>query len=374
MKKKELTLLFLTIEEQLLGKDVFLVPYYLGKVYNLNVKIVFLETETNHNIPSEYRGVKLHRIKPGKFHKETAFINYLFGNAKSIDNLMLFHLNYISTFLGIIYKLLNPKGYLYVKADGLGFLRPDTRNSKTILHKLIIPLYSKFLRSIDLLSVETLSTYELCMQNNLYGVNLKDKIKMMINGFDNDLFRSYNIKKKTYEEKEDVMITVARLGVYEKNNEILLEASKNINFKKWQLVFIGPLTKDFEKKVELFFLKHPSLSQKIIFTGMVTDKKELWDFYNKSKVFVLTSRIEGFAIVYPEALYFNNYIVTTEVGGAKETLKIGNGTIIAQNNSIELANVLQEVIDGKDIRTNINEDISWESLVRSLNLFENIKV
>ena len=44
---KNITLVFNHFETEHLGKDVFLVPYYLDKIYNLDVTIVYQETKIN---------------------------------------------------------------------------------------------------------------------------------------------------------------------------------------------------------------------------------------------------------------------------------------------------------------------------------------
>lgn len=368
---KKLVFLFLTIEKDLLGKDVFLVPYYLGQVLNMGVKIIYLETDTNKDIPHNYRGVELERIRPGKIHREAAFVKYLIRNAKEIDFLMLFHLRYFTAILGILYKILNPKGYTYIKSDGQGFMRKETRNSKSLLHKIVIPLYNIFLKSIDILSVETRTAFNIATREKIYGVDISKKVKMMINGFDEELLQTFNIIEKKIEEKENLIITVARIGAYEKNNEIILEAAKLISFKDWKIKLIGPVTDDFREKCQLFFEEFPQLREKLIFTGPIYSKRELWEYYNSAKVFLLTSRFEGFAIVYAEALRFCNYIITTDVGGARETLEIGNGEIIEQNNPIHLAHTIQTIINGKNLKCDINSnDISWRNLVDKLNLLK----
>lgn len=72
----------------------------------------------------------------------------------------------------------------------------------------------------------------------------------------------------------------------------------------------------------------------MILVGNISNRELLYDYYNRAKVFILTSRWEGFAIVYPEALRFGNYIITTDVGGARdiaENTKLGS--IIEVGNS-----------------------------------------
>ena len=56
----------------------------------------------------------------------------------------------------------------------------------------------------------------------------------------------------------------------------------------------------------------------MIFTGNIDNKRKLYDFYNRSKIFCLTSRDESFGLVYTEALAYGNYILSTDVGAVND--------------------------------------------------------
>lgn len=72
--------------------------------------------------------------------------------------------------------------------------------------------------------------------------------------------------------------------------------------------------------------------------GPIYDKKSLWEFYNRAKVFILTSRFEGYPLVLTEAKRFRNYIVSTELDASEDLLENGKyGCLIAQENYKELA-------------------------------------
>lgn len=53
----------------------------------------------------------------------------------------------------------------------------------------------------------------------------------------------------------------------------------------------------------------------MILSGNIEDKNLLYDYYNKAKVFLFTSRRESFGIVLVEALRFGDCIITADVGG-----------------------------------------------------------
>lgn len=93
--KKNLVLFFTIREFQnaLLYKDVGLVPYYLGKEYNLNVKILY-SNEKIKNVAKKFRNIILENVIPfkciefiKKYDKYKIFENlnfykYLMKNAK----------------------------------------------------------------------------------------------------------------------------------------------------------------------------------------------------------------------------------------------------------------------------------------------------
>lgn len=68
---ERIVLLFSNVELTHLGKDVFLVPYYLGKAFDLEVNIIFPATDTNTELPQSYRGVNLIRVQKGNHVKYT---------------------------------------------------------------------------------------------------------------------------------------------------------------------------------------------------------------------------------------------------------------------------------------------------------------
>ena len=383
MKKANLFLFFNHFEEEHLGKDVFLVPYYMGKCYNMNVSIVFPETKTNKNMPPLIRGVKLIpvcNIQKGK-NQVLPFIFFLIRNIKNIDNLMLIHLVPPTALLGILYKIIKPTGFLYVKGDGVGMCSRDLEQrcmkSTQLKDKVIYKMFHSFLKKVNLITVETQKDYESLSERNVYGIDIKHKTKQMQNGFDDDLLSQFRMKALSFEEKEKIILTVGRLGTYPKNTEMLLEAIKRINLRDWKVVLIGPIEQKeccFQKQIDELYLNNPNLVDKVVFLNAIYDKKVLWEWYNKSKIFVMTSLSESFGIVYTEAARFKNYIISTDVGGARDIIEESWGEIINQEDYIALASALQKFIDNDaPLKTKFNElketDFSWEKkILTSINI------
>jgi len=381
---KNLTLIYTTsIENEHIGKDVFLVPYYIGKIFNHNVNIVYANSKNNKQLPSRIRDVTLiskKNISSNKTLLELYDFFYILFNAKRIDFFMRFFFSNITAITGLLYKKLNKSGILYVKSDArpgewplVGYY-DSIYGKNIILNKIKKYIYRSFLEKTNLITVETKSGYESFFSNNLLDINFKNKVRILYSGFDKDLFDQCNINLKKYDEKENIILIVGRLGLIPKNTEMILEAARNLCLNNWKIVLIGPIEEtqqNFQKKIDAFYGINLHLKNTVIFTGPMYDKKKLWNWYNNAKIFVLTSIYESFGIVLTEALFFRNYIISTDVGAAKETIRMGYGEIIPQNDALHLSKTLQKIINDNDYLPELynavdwdKNDISWERYIK----------
>ena len=350
-----------------IGKDNGMIPIYMHEICGYESKI--LTVDLKHDLPNFERGIYFIKVKRifgflGNFAywvkllKRYNIFKYLIKNAEKIDVLMLFHVSRCSYWYSYIYKKLNPNGKIYIKADfNLGvyqkelsvvnsspknlkeFFRKRRETKEYNKRKKLIPL-------VDLISYESLEAYDF-MKNEYAGMDTKGKTIYLPNGYDN-LFVEKNFKIKEFKEKENIILTVGRLGTKEKNTELLLESLKEIDLKKWKVILIGYETEELLKYKEKYFRENPELKEKIIFTGEIKDRKELYEYYNKSKVFVLPSKWESFGIVMVEAMAFGNYVITSNTCAANDITNYNNiGKIIKIDSKIELENSLKEAINGK---------------------------
>ena len=380
---KQLTLIFNHFETEHLGKDVFLVPLYLGKQLGYDVTIVYPLTETNKDFPLQIRGVKLvplrfrNRITWFPLWRTWNFYTYLIKHASRIDLLMRFHYSLHSILMTLVYKTFRPKGKVYIKMDidSYSLLQIRPFRIRGIKNRLKLLLCRNFVHKVDKCSCETLLayTYLKVLQDSHPLYALGSKLQLMPNGFDEDTLQDLQIKERDYAKKENLIITVGRLGTYQKNTEMFLDALKKVDLQGWKCCLIGPVDESFKSNVENFFQLHPEKKESVIFTGPIYDKKELWEYYNKAKVFVLTSRYESYGLVLNEAKRFRNYLLSTEVGAYNDLSENGKyGCLIPQDNSNALASILKEVVIGKrsvDVYKEYDvTQLSWENVIKSLNL------
>jgi len=126
--------------------------------------------------------------------------------------------------------------------------------------------------------------------------------------------------------KKNVILTVGRIGTEQKNNaELLISfARASAILEGWTLRLVGTVEKEFEPVIEQFFKKRPDLRERVIFTGPIMDKAELYAEYAKANIFVLTSLFEGGTPnVYAEALAHGCRFVTSNIDAADDITNHG---------------------------------------------------
>ncbi|WP_291399368.1 glycosyltransferase family 4 protein [Daejeonella sp.] len=346
-QKKTFTTIFTDAENFHLVKDVGQLPYFMFKTEGFHSNLVsYKNTESYSFLNKEVKGLELTLIpKKGRiFYFEIGILSYLLSHSKTIDVLNLFHFKKGNFLYLLIYKLLNPKGKSYIKLD-MDILFFKKYNSFFFSNYKIKNYFLQILTSwifkfTDILSVESEDAKQYLLQ--VYP-ELKDKLICIPNGID-DISIQQEILVKPYQEKENIILTVGRIGTDQKNTELLLDALKLIDLKDWKVYIIGPIEEEFKSHINTFFQELPQLKDKVIFTGNISDRLELFDWYNKAKIFCLSSRHEGFPIAFPEALYFGNHIITSPVSSAKHITENGQYGIIAEPTAQDFAMAIQKSI------------------------------
>jgi glycosyltransferase involved in cell wall biosynthesis len=382
MIKGNLTLVFNPLWPEHMGKDVFLVPYYLGKQLNCDVTIVYTRSYKNKDLPSSINGVRLVPLKLNRRIPQfslwelfnTCF--YIIKHAKSIDTLMFIRscAPYFEL-TSLLYKKLNPRGKVYVKLDinpdGIDVEKDDLGYSlKRNIHQRI---KIASLKLIDCFSCETSITYRQIKESHLPQFKFGYKLQLLPNGFDEELLQSLHIQERTFAEKENLIITVGRLGTPPKNTEMFLRALTKVDLQNWKICLIGPIDPRIEEVIQAFYRENPDKCESVKFTGAIYDKKELWEYYNRARVFVLTSDWEGYPIVYPEAKRFRNYLVSTDIAACHDIIEGEKyGVSIPINDDTRLATVLNEIVTGKrniDVYEGYDmNELSWEAQIKKLEI------
>ncbi|MDO4690977.1 MAG: glycosyltransferase [Fusobacterium sp.] len=158
-----------------------------------------------------------------------------------------------------------------------------------------------------------------------------------------------NIEKKlkekldiNFEIKENYFLTVCRL--YEKHKDVktLIEAfSLYTGDEKLIIVGEGPDRKNLEK-----LTKEKKLENRVIFLGAITNPFVLM---KNAKIFILSSKVEGFGLVLVEALYCGTKVISSDCPvGPKEILENGEiGELFETGNPRDLLEKLNTSISKK---------------------------
>ena len=374
-QKKNITLLWRKLNSLEFGKDVVLVPYYLGQALGYQVEICCGYSEEIATRISKRQKKDLHFVRRPLGYKPLQripiYVKYLWQNASRINLLMCFHWR-LETFVNILlYKILNRDGLIYVKLDTESGKEWDLSRCSFIGRTIRKIIYNSCLSKVNVISCETSQPYNSLCHNKYFGDQLRKKLVLMPNAFDEAHLNILRIKERMYDEKENLMITVGRLGTSQKNTEMLLKALEDVDLKEWKFCFIGPIENDFNSIIEQFYKNYPSKRKQIIFKGKIDNKKELWEWYNKAKIFVSTSRRESYGLVLNEAKRFRNYIISTRTGAAEDLIEQEKyGYFIEQEDNIGLSNILSQIVN-KQINIDVyhnydSQKLSYQNMIEVL--------
>ena len=253
MKKRFVTI-FPICENIHLTKDLGQIPFFLHKTYGYKSSIVSYKNSDNYsNLNGEVNGLTIEFIEnTGRLSfLEKGVLKYIRKNAKNIDILNLYIFSKFTFVYGILYKILNNSQRYF-------------NHRKHIVFKY---LEKKFLEKVNLITIENSIGEQLVKEKY---PSLSNKIMYLPVGV-NDLFLSQHFKDrfKTFDQKENIILTVGRIGEGIKNNEMMLRALSQINLGNWKMVFVGAINPDFKPYLENWHKSNPELKDKIIYSKVI---------------------------------------------------------------------------------------------------------
>lgn len=338
-----------------LKKDVGLFPIYFKQFYFDKVELLCFEKENA--IPETFRNIEIKQITAKTFKKEnTSRIIDLYSNIqkihillryikndKNITHIMMFHamLEHLILCKKIKKRFPSIKTYIKFDTDFDGcqqFSLSQNKIFKFIRYKTI--------PYVDLFTAETESSVNVLQKNPI----IKNKIYYIPNGYDDELLHDIDLSKK-----QKQIITVGRLGTFQKNTELFLDIISKLNLKDWKIKLIGPIEPSFVPKITKFYEDYPQLRNQVTFTGNITDINEMLHIYENSSVFILTSRAEGSALVILESAINGDYILSTDVGAIRQISTDKDFCFIASHSN----------------KNNQDEDIIKEEMIKHLQLIIN---
>ncbi|MDN5338777.1 MAG: hypothetical protein PWQ20_1847 [Thermotogaceae bacterium] len=321
-----------------LTKDVGMIPFIMHKYYGYDSTLVCYKNDEYDYLETEVKGLKIDFLEKKTGNSTVDGLLYLIKNSRKIDVLHLFHISKRSFIWILVYKTLNPKGKVYLKLDVDHRIKEKDRQKSPFKVFLI----KKILSMCKLVSVETKQLYSWIKEN--WNMD----IEYIPNGFYDKGMR-HNV---AYDNKENIILTVGRIGTRQKATEILLKAFEIAHEKipNWKLMLVGPIEEEFKNYVQAFFKNNPHLEERVVFTGPIYDRNLLDEIYRKSKIFCLPSRWESFGIVLVEALKNGCYIITSDIPLADDVTDNGKyGKKFAVDDFHELASLLVNVCNSDEI-------------------------
>lgn len=367
-------------------KDGVLIPLYLSKRLNMPSTFFYGYNIGEPPMPKEHRGMKfvqLHSKAPTPLQQFIDMLCHIILPARSIGGVFMIHKSRQVMLTTILYKLINPKGKVMVMGDipsdaAEEITKNEFVNSKSCWLRQKINKYFRnlFFKKCDVFSVESQAIYERCLP-----IFKKYNWKCLVHcypGIDDELFHDLNLKEQDYNQKENIILYVGRIGNHQKNTDMILQAAQKVDLKDWKIVLVGPITTNFITKgsskyteiINTFYQENPHLKEKIIFTGPIYDSKTLFEFYAKSKIFLLTSRYEGFANALSQAAALGCYIVSTDVGGASIVSNNWRfGCKLPQEDTTYLAKILTNIVNNKqpiDFTKRLTfDDLSYSCMIKN---------
>jgi GalNAc-alpha-(1->4)-GalNAc-alpha-(1->3)-diNAcBac-PP-undecaprenol alpha-1,4-N-acetyl-D-galactosaminyltransferase len=161
------------------------------------------------------------------------------------------------------------------------------------------------------------------------------------------------------DKKEEILIAVGSLSS-QKGFSMLIQALSKIAFKDWKFLIIGegPLRESLEKLIIEY-----NLEEKVFLIG---EKSNIFDYYEKASIFVLSSLYEGFPNVLAEAMAHGCASVAFDCKtGPSEMINDGvNGYLVEANNIEALRKQIILLMESKERR----KSFSIEAMKIKVNL------
>lgn len=307
--------------------------------------------------------------------------NFFASNKISVDLLLMFREERYYTLHQNV-RIIEPEftkkelgRYLYV-ARLLYFIRVQIRKQKPdavfAIGYIAYALFASLgLKTKVIVSFRSSPTRIRFPRNAILNTIYKIAYKLLRNRIDGLIAQTYHaeeIYKKKYscpivtipnflrnlndytQERKDQIITVGHYSV-EKGQHFLLKAFSKLNANNWKLVLVG----DGPKRKELETLANElNIIDRVVFTGY----KEDVDFYlSESKIFALTSIIEGYpnALIEAMANQLPPVCFNCDSGPSDIIVEGVNGYLVSVGDIETMKNRLQQLIDDPSLRERIGE-------------------
>jgi len=226
----------------------------------------------------------------------------------------------------------------------------------------ISPIPSKFTQEAIKIAVSSFASKTDCittpsesMKELLREYGIVNKIEVIPNAIKIDFFKEKDeakcreIKEKYHlNDDEKIILFVGRIAAEKSIDKIIkaLKIVKESGMGKIRLLIVGDGPDSENLKNLVSSLK---LDSDVIFTGAI-DYQEIKHYYKLAYLFVIASTTETFGIVNIEALASGLPVLAVRAPGAVDILTDGIDGRLTNNDVLEFARVLAELIQKPDLR------------------------
>jgi glycosyltransferase involved in cell wall biosynthesis len=380
MGEKRFLTVFNDFDPVLLYKDVGSVPYYLATVCGWRSSLAFFEKREGMAEELAVTGyakvVSLVSLGAwrGRVRNAARIVKFIATRGNNYDVVNFYHDGVVTLLYALLFKFVRPGGVVYLKLD-MSHLELQRILE---LGKRAVPLTLRRLKhilsrlAVDLYTAETTYTCGRLAGNDYF----RGRLHFLPNGF---TFEDDDVTPLFLAGKENIILTVGRLGDPAKYNEVLVDAASALDPKivdGWKVYFVGPVVNEqFRSYAEEAVRRKPHLKDVFVFTGNVENRGKLYDIYRRSKILCMTSRWESFGFVYLEAIYFGNYVISSDLPAPRELTQDGAfGSLFPVGDVPALAGLISDAISGKidvtkggmESQRIIRERYDWRIIVREL--------
>lgn len=317
-------------------KDCGMIPYCMYRYYNYKSYYITYNNDDYTYSANMVNGLKLIYLKKTTGSSLIDGCLFILKNYKHIDVLHMFHISKRSIAWAFLLKKLNKKCVTYIKSDYTG--KVLFQNGK------LVKLKKYFLKYIDIISSESENTCKLIQKKE--NINFE----YIQNGFFDTGVR------EPISQKENVILTVARIGAPEKEHQLMLNGFAEIADKipDWKLILVGSINeKNFVVFLSEYFKKYPELKDRVILLGEINNRDKLKSLYNSASIFTLTSSFEGFPIVFLEAAKSGCYILTSDIQCGIDFTRNGEyGKLFKSQNKDDFKEKLLSICLNKELLKN----------------------
>ena len=251
-------------------------------------------------------------------------------------------------------------------------------HTRNLLSKTFVIAYDYFLKFfVDKFfsKVITITSFE----NNHFKHLSKKRVITIPNGIDERIFRKMKkakylrlMKKFGISKKDKIILFMGRVHPT-KGIEFLIKAMKEIKQNSLKAFIVGPIQdrkyfEDLSKKIREY-----RLSDKIFFTGFVTEEEKLI-LYDISKIFFLPSIYEPFGIVILEAFSRGKPVIAVDSDGPRFLIKHGENGFLVKYGDVENAvKYIRLLLNDRKLYNKISQNnikkakqFTWNKIVKKI--------